>query len=116
MKSAALKINNAAAYCFQVCGPVSSRFSNHANRRGGWYLPSMIQVIYLLIGIARIVVRSMTEIGRDHMAVYLVRNSCPAPRTIRDESVQPVDMQKRKPLPRLSSRSFFKYLRSFRIQ
>jgi hypothetical protein len=72
MKSAALKINNAAAYCFQVCGPVSRRFSNQAKIRGGLYLPSIIRAIYPLIGIARSVVKTSSDIGRSHIDRYLV--------------------------------------------
>ena len=43
MNSATVKITIARTYCFQSCGPVSTRLSNHRRTRGARYLPSISQ-------------------------------------------------------------------------
>src|SRR5580704_2636572 len=69
MNSTVLKISNAPVYCFQFIGPVSTRFSNQRKMDQGRYFPSMIQAMYLLIGIAMISVTTIIKKGKDHIAL-----------------------------------------------
>ena len=63
-----LKMSKEAVYCFQFCGPLSRRSSNHRSNRGARYFPSMIHAIYLLTGIARRIVNTIMESGSNHIA------------------------------------------------
>src|SRR5258707_4113043 len=62
-----LNSSNAAVYCFQFIGPVSRRLSNQRQNAQGRYFPSMIQAMYLLIGIATISVTTTIEKGNSHI-------------------------------------------------
>src|ERR1700756_2085245 len=66
-KRTVLNNSKEAVSYFQFCGPQSSRASIQRKIGHGRYFPSMIQVKYLLNGIANSVVTTRIEIGRSHI-------------------------------------------------
>ena len=64
-----LKKISDTAYCFQFCGPLSIRDSNHRRKRRGRYFPSMIQARYLLSGTEITVATIKIAIGKSQMVI-----------------------------------------------
>src|SRR5580704_4204978 len=69
-----LKMSSAIAYCFQSCGPLSSRRSNQPSHLRPAKRPSMTDMKYLLSGIDIAIVTASSSRGSVHIG--FTRGSC----------------------------------------
>src|SRR4051794_7661131 len=65
-------------YCTHDCAPMLSRLSNQASRRGGRYLPSMIQARYRPTTIDIAMVTPISSAGRSQMCNIVIPSKAAA--------------------------------------